>query len=45
MSKKLVACFSATGVTARIAAELAKAEGADCFEIKPEKPYTNEDLD
>lgn len=45
MSKKLVAYFSATGVTARIAAELAKAEGADCFEIKPEKPYTKEDLD
>ncbi len=45
MSKVLVAFFSATGVTAKVAAELAKAEDADCFEIKPEKPYTKEDLD
>ena len=45
MSKVLVAYFSATGNTASVAAELAKAESADCFEIKPEKPYTKEDLD
>ena len=45
MSKILVAFFSATGITAKVAAELAKAENADCFEIKPEKPYTREDLD
>ena len=45
MSKVLVAYFSASGITAKVAAELAKAECADCFEIKPEKPYTKEDLD
>ncbi|MCR5329116.1 MAG: flavodoxin [Saccharofermentans sp.] len=45
MSKVLVAYFSASGITAKVAAELAKAEGADCFEIKPEQIYTKEDLD
>ncbi len=45
MSKVLVAYFSATGVTARVAAELAEAKRADLFEIRPETPYTAEDLD
>ncbi len=45
MSKILVAYFSASGVTAKTAAELAKAEGADLFEIQPEQPYTQADLD
>ena len=45
MSKVLVAFFSATGVTAKVAIELAKAENADLFEIKAAKPYTKEDLD
>ncbi|MCR4600451.1 MAG: flavodoxin [Clostridia bacterium] len=45
MSKVLVAFFSATGITANIADELAKAENADRFEIKAEVPYTKEDLD
>ncbi|MBQ7522979.1 MAG: NAD(P)H-dependent oxidoreductase [Oscillospiraceae bacterium] len=45
MSKILVAYFSASGVTAKVAKELAKAEHADLFEIKPEEPYTTEDLD
>lgn len=44
MSKKLVAYFSASGVTKRYAEKLAKAAGADLFEIKPSVPYTNEDL-
>ena len=44
MSKVLVAYFSATGVTAKVAAELAKAERADLFEIQPEKPYSEADL-
>lgn len=44
MSKKLVAYFSASGVTAKVAEKLAKAAGADLFEIKPEVPYTKEDL-
>ena len=45
MSRKLVAYFSASGVTARVAKEIAAVEGADCFEIRPEAPYTKEDLD
>ena len=45
MSKKLVTYFSASGVTADVAARLAKVAGADLFEIKPEVPYTAADLD
>ena len=45
MSKKLVAYFSASGVTKAAAERLAKAAGADLFEIKPETPYTRADLD
>jgi len=43
--KKLVAYFSATGVTADVAKNLAEAAGADLFEIKPAVPYTEADLD
>lgn len=46
MSKKsLVAYFSASGVTAKVAKALAEAAGADLYEIKPEKLYTRADLD
>lgn len=45
MGKKLVAYFSASGVTANAAKKLAEAAGADLFEIRPEVPYTREDLD
>ena len=45
MSKKLVAFFSASGVTAGVAEKLAKAAGADLYEIKPAVPYTKADLD
>ena len=45
MSKVLVAYFSASGVTAKTAAELARVENADLYEIKPETPYTAADLD
>ena len=45
MEKILVACFSASGVTKKVAQELAAAEGADFFEIVPETPYTADDLD
>lgn len=45
MSKKLVAYFSASGVTEEVAKKLAKAAEADLFEIKPEVPYTAADLD
>ena len=44
MSDVLVAYFSASGVTAGVADRLAKSIGADLFEIKPEVPYTNADL-
>ena len=44
MSKSLVAYFSASGVTKRVAEKLAKETGADLFEIQAETPYTNEDL-
>ena len=45
MNKKLVAYFSASGVTKSTATHLAKAIGADLFEIKPKIPYTSADLD
>ena len=39
MSKKLVAYFSASGVTAKVADMLADAVGADIHEIQPKVPY------
>ena len=44
MSQTLVAYFSASGVTENVAKILAKAAGADLYEIKPEVPYTRADL-
>ena len=44
MSKTLVAYFSASGVTAKVAEKLAGAIGADLYEIKPEQAYTDADL-
>ena len=44
MSKKLVAYFSASGTTAKVATTLAEAAGADLYEIKPQVPYTKADL-
>ena len=43
MSKKLVAYFSASGVTAKLAKDLAEAIDADLFEIKPVEPYSEAD--
>lgn len=45
MSRKLVAYFSASGVTAKVAETLSEAIGADLYEIEPEDPYTKADLD
>ena len=45
MNKILVAYFSASGVTKKVAENLAKAAGADLFEIAPAQPYTAADLD
>jgi len=44
MSEILVAYFSASGVTANAAKKLAEAAGADLYEIKPEVPYQEKDL-
>ena len=44
MAKKLVAYFSASGVTAKVADMLADAIGADIHEISPKVPYTKADL-
>lgn len=44
-SKILVAYFSATNNTEGVAQKLADGLGADIYEITPEQPYTEEDLD
>ena len=44
MSRKLVAYFSASGVTAKVAEVLSEAIGADLFAIEPKIPYTKKDL-
>ena len=43
--KKLVAYFSASGVTRKVAADLAKAKDADLYEIEPVEKYTRADLE
>ena len=43
-NKILVTYFSASGVTARAAKEIASSVGADIAEIKPAVPYTSADL-
>lgn len=45
MSKVLVAYFSASGVTAKVAKKLAEETKSGLFEIEPESPYTAADLD
>lgn len=46
MSKEiLVAYFSATGTTKRLAEKIAGALDADIHEIQPQVPYTSADLD
>ena len=44
MSKVLVAYFSASGVTKKLAEKLAEATGGNLFEIVPEELYTKSDL-
>ncbi|MCM1496747.1 MAG: flavodoxin [Bacteroides sp.] len=43
-ARVLVAYFSATGTTKALAEYAADAMGADLYEIVPEEPYTNDDL-
>ncbi|MGM9600750.1 MAG: flavodoxin [Faecousia sp.] len=45
MSRKLVAYFSATGLTAKVAETLSEAIGADIYAIEPAVPYSKADLD
>ncbi len=44
MSKTLVAFFSASGTTKRVAEKLASATGSDLYEIRSAVPYTRADL-
>lgn len=44
MGKTLVAYFSATGATKRLAEKIANTLDADIFEIEPVSKYTEEDL-
>ena len=44
MAKKLVAYFSASGVTAKMAKALAEVPGSDLFGIQPAAPYNTADL-
>ena len=45
MSRKtLIVYFSASGVTASAAREIAEAVGGDLYEIQPVQPYTSADL-
>lgn len=43
-TKALVVYFSATGNTKAVAETLAGLQGADIYEIVPEQPYTDQDL-
>lgn len=43
--KKLIAYFSASGTTKKLAERLQEVTNADIFEIKPAIAYTNDDLD
>ena len=43
--KVLVVYYSASGHTRSVAGDIAEALGADTFELVPQTPYTDEDLD
>jgi flavodoxin len=45
MKKTMVAYFSCTGTTKKLAQRLAEAVNGELYEIKPEVPYTDADLD
>lgn len=43
--KSLVVYYSATGNTENVATTIAEAANADLFELEPEEPYSDDDLD
>ena len=44
MGKRLVAFFSASGTTRKVAEMIAETADADMYEIMPKQPYSKEDL-
>ena len=44
-TKVLVAYFSASGVTKGVAEKIAEVTGGNLYQIQPEQPYTDADLD
>ena len=44
MGKRLVAFFSASGITKKVAEMIASAVDADMYEIMPKQPYSKADL-
>lgn len=44
MGKRIVAYFSASGVTEKVAEMVAEASGCPLYEIEPKVPYTEADL-
>ena len=44
MGKRIVAYFSASGVTEKVAEMVAEASGCPLYEIEPKVPYTKADL-
>ncbi|MBQ1826349.1 MAG: flavodoxin [Erysipelotrichaceae bacterium] len=44
MEKILVAYFSASGITAKVAERLCRTVNGELYEIRPETPYTKADL-
>ena len=44
MGKRLVAFFSASGITKKVAEMIASAVVADMYEIMPKQPYSKADL-
>lgn len=44
MGKRIVAYFSASGMTEKVAEMVAEASGCPLYEIEPKVPYTKADL-
>ena len=44
MSKAIIVYFSAEGTTAKVSKNLSRQAELECFEIKPQVPYTEADI-